>query len=91
MSSYGHKAAQFVDLLGYLTISAPPVLAKVGWVHCPTGCSGAGTLWYWQRLAVVGYTVVLAKVGCSGVHCGTGKGWLFGCTGVHCGTGKGWL
>ena len=29
MSSCGHKAAQFVDLLGFLTISAPQVLAKV--------------------------------------------------------------
>lgn len=30
MPNHGHKAAQFVDLLGYLTISTPPVLQKVG-------------------------------------------------------------
>lgn len=29
MPSNGHKATQFVDLLGYLTISTPPVLQKV--------------------------------------------------------------
>ena len=29
MPSHGHKAAQFVDLLGYLTISTPQVLQKV--------------------------------------------------------------
>ena len=29
MPSYGHKAAQFVDLLGYFTISTPEVLKKV--------------------------------------------------------------
>ena len=47
MSSYGHKAAQFVDLLGFLTISATPVLAKValdldsmGYIafQCTPGC-----------------------------------------------------
>ncbi len=30
MPNHGHKAAQFVDLLGYLTISTPQVLQKVG-------------------------------------------------------------
>lgn len=31
MPDHGHKAAQFVDLLGYLTISTPQVLQKVNW------------------------------------------------------------
>ncbi len=31
MPNHGHKAAQFVDLLGYLTISTPQVLEKVCW------------------------------------------------------------
>lgn len=29
MPNHGHKASQFVDLLGYLTISTPEVLEKV--------------------------------------------------------------
>lgn len=29
MPNYGHKASQFVDLLGFLTISTPEVLQKV--------------------------------------------------------------
>ena len=31
MPNHGHKAAQFVDLLGYLTVSTPQVLQKVSW------------------------------------------------------------
>ena len=30
MPSYGHKASQFVDLLGYFTINTPELLEKVG-------------------------------------------------------------
>ena len=33
MPSYGRKAAQFVDLLGYLSISTPQVLDKVSSVY----------------------------------------------------------
>lgn len=38
MPNHGHKAAQFVDLLGYLTISTPPVLQKVGRFGGSWGC-----------------------------------------------------
>ena len=34
MPSYGHKASQFVDLLGYFTINTPQLLEKVG-MHYP--------------------------------------------------------
>jgi len=39
MPNHGHKAAQFVDLLGFLTISTPQILEKV---RCVYSFSGSG-------------------------------------------------
>ena len=51
MPTYGRKSAQFVDLLGYLSISTPQVLEKVCSVY--TICGGRYGVWLYSLHTVV--------------------------------------